>query len=182
MTQATLKTPPTESDHHIGSLNAAVQIVEYGDYECPHCGVAAPIFEQLLKEYGDNICFIFRHFPLINLHANAGVAAVAAEAADQQGKFWEFHHALYANQYDLSSESILSIARDSGLDLRVFTNDWERDDLLDRVHRDIETGNKNGISGTPAIFMNGILFQGILSYDEIRDEVELILRDDQVYL
>lgn len=182
MTQSTLKTPANDSDHRIGSLNSEIIIVEYGDYECPHCGMAAPIFNRILKEYGDDVCFVFRHFPLVNLHSNAGIAAVAAEAAGVQGKFWEFHHALFANQYDLSSESILSIARDTGLDLRKFTNDWERDDLLNRVHHNIDTGNQNGISGTPAIFINGILFTGILSYDEIRDEIELILRDDQVYL
>lgn len=182
MSQSTLKTPAMETDHHLGSLNAFVNIVEYGDYECPHCGAAAPLLERLLKEFGEEICFVFRHFPIMALHHNAGIAAVAAEAAGRQGKFWEFHHALFANQYDLSAENILTLARDVGLDLRTFTNDWEKDELLNRVHADIDSGNMNEISGTPAIFINGILFTGPLTYDDLREEVESILRDDQVYL
>lgn len=182
MGQATLKTPGNLEDHYLGSLNALVTMVEYGDFECPHCAAAEPILERLIRDFEENICFIYRHFPLVSLHPNAGIAAVASEAAALQGKFWEMHHALFANQYDLSSENVLAIARDIGIDLRKFLNDWEEESLLDRVHRDIDSGNKNGINGTPTIFINGILFEGVPSYDELREEVELILRDDQVYL
>lgn len=182
MTQTTLKTPANVSDHRMGPLNAAIIIVEYGDYECPRSGALAPILEKIFKEYAGHICLVYRHFPMVNLHANAGMAAVAAEAAGEQGKFWEFHQALLANQYNQNSEAIFSLARDIGLDLRQFTNDWERDDLLEHVHNNIETGNLNGISATPAIFINGVLFTGNISYEEIKDEIELILRDDQLSL
>jgi protein-disulfide isomerase len=177
----TLKTPPGHADHHRGPLNASVIIVEYGDYQCPFCAATAPVLDKLFRRY-DDLCLVFRHFPMISNHPNAGVAAVAAEAANRQGKFWEMHQALFENQQDLSTENIFVLAKNLGLDMRDFLNDLEDERLLERVRKDINSGVLNGVNATPTIFVNGIRFEGMPSLDELQNEVDQIISDNANYL
>jgi protein-disulfide isomerase len=169
----TLKNPPIKTDHHKGPLEASIIIVEYGDYECPRSAAMVPILDKIFKSYID-VCLIFRHLPLVSSHPHSAVAAVAAEAAAQQNKFWEMHQALFENQSDLSTENILSIARDLKLNMRKFVNDLENEKLLKKVRVDLNNGINNGIKVTPTIFVNGIRFEGIPSYEEIREEIKHI--------
>lgn len=169
----TLKTPPNKFDHHKGPLTASIVIVEYGDFQDPNCAKLSAVLDKIFRSYID-VCIIFRHYPLIATHPNAGVAAVAAEAAGKQGKFWEMHHALFAQQGDLETENILNIARDLGLNLREFLNDLENDHLLEKVRQDFTSGINNGVSATPTIFVNGVRFEGLPSFEELKEEIKQI--------
>ncbi len=181
MSATTLKRLPQKKiDHHLGPLSASIVMVEYGDFECPYCAEAVEVVDQIMKS-NDNICFIFRHFPLTNHHHNAGIAAMAAEAAGKQNKFWEMHHALFENQSDLSSEQIFSVARELGLDLRQFTNDMENDQLLKHVQQDFDSGIKSGVDGTPTFFVNGIKYEGDTTVAGLQSEIEEILEDDNIH-
>jgi protein-disulfide isomerase len=169
----TLKSPPHKSDHHKGPLTASIVIVEYGDFQDPDCAKLTTVLDKIFKSYID-VCIIFRHFPLIATHPNAGVAAVAAEAAGKQGKFWEMHHALFAHQAELETENILNIAKELGLNLREFLNDLEDDRLLEKVRQDFTNGINNGVNATPVIFVNGVRFEGLPSFEELREEINQI--------
>src|SRR6266850_4715184 len=111
----------SDADHIQGNVNAPITLVEYGDYECPHCGAAYPVIKKIQKKMGDQLRFIFKNFPLTNIHPFAESAAEAAEAAGGQGKFWEMHDAIYENQDSLSEETIPALAKNIGLDMKVFT-------------------------------------------------------------
>lgn len=174
----TLKTPPDKTDHHRGPLSASIVIVEYGDYQCPFSAATVPVIDKLFRTY-DDICLIFRHFPIISTHPNAGVASVAAEAADHQGKFGEMHLALFNHQDDLSTENIFTIAKGMGLNMRDFINDLENERLLQRVRKDINSGVLNGVNATPTIFVNGVRLEGMPSFEEFQEEIDQILRDNQ---
>jgi len=177
----TLKTPPLENDHHQGLLSASIVIVEYADFQCPLSAAVAPVLDKIFHRY-DDVCIIFRHFPIITIHTNAGVAAVATEAANRQGKFWEMHHALFSKQQDLSTENIFAIAKSLGLNMREFLNDLENEKLLDHIRKDIKSGVNNGIIDIPTIFINGIRFEGSPTLDELSEEIDQILSDNQSYL
>lgn len=180
MSATTLKRLPEKIDHHLGSLSASIVIVEYADFECPYCAAAVEVVDELMKRNND-ICIIFRHFPLTNHHANAGVAAMAAEAAGRQNKFWEMHHALFENQNNLGSESIFALARDLRLDLRKFTNDLENEELLKHVENDFDSGVKSGVNSTPTFFVNGIKYEGDNTVEGIQEEIDEILEDDNIH-
>jgi protein-disulfide isomerase len=166
----TLKNPPDKNDHHRGSLDASVVIIEYGDYQCPFCAATAPVLHQIY-ESSDDVCIIFRHFPLVKSHPNAGIAAIAAEAAAKQKKIWEMHQALFNHQSDLSTENIFTIAQGLELDMREFLNDLEDEDILNKVRNDFDHALANGISETPTIFVNGVLFEGLPSLERLREEI-----------
>ena len=102
MTGVELRIAVTEEDHHRGPLNAPIMLVEYGDFECPYCGAAYRPIEKFIEAQQDNVCFVFRNFPLANVHPYAAIAALAAEAAGMQNKYWEMHHMIYENQSLLS--------------------------------------------------------------------------------
>jgi protein-disulfide isomerase len=173
MTQ--LKSAPSERDHHRGSLKAAVILVEYGDFQCPYCGAAFPEIERVVQDLKDKICFVFRHFPLVNAHEHALLAAMAAEAADQQGRFWPMHRLLYKNQADLSEENILKFAKTLGLNIERFQKDLERDDLIEKIQHDLDTGNRSGVNGTPTLYLNGRLLQEAATYENIVSAIQDLL-------
>lgn len=180
MSATTLKRLPEKYDHHLGPLSASIVIVEYADFECPYCAQAVEVVNQIMKS-NDNICIIYRHFPLTSHHRNAGLAAMAAEAAGKQNKFWEMHRALFDNQNDLGSEQIFGIARELGLDLRKFTNDLEDEHLLKHVQEDFESGIKSGVDGTPTFFVNGIKYEGDTTVEGLQEEIDGILEDDSIH-
>lgn len=175
----TLKHSPVRKDHHLGSMSSSIMIVQYADFQCPFCAEAALVLDQILRSYRD-VCLVFRHFPLTNTHPQAGIAAMAAEAAGKQDRFWEMHHSLLAHQNELEPESVFQLARDLKIDMRRFLNDIEDDELLERVQSDFRAGMENGVDGTPTIFINGVLFEGDISVEGISAEIDQILTDDQI--
>lgn len=142
-------------DHSRGPENAPVTLVEYGDFECPHCGRAFPIVEELLKVAGDDVRFVFRNFPLSEMHEHAERAAEAAEAAGAQGKFWEMHHALFTHQNALEESDLLRYAAKIGLNAEKFENAFGSREFQARVREDFVSGVRSGVNGTPTFFING---------------------------
>lgn len=150
-----LKTPVSDKDQQTGNLEAPITLVEYGDYQCPHCGHAHPLLKRLLKEKGKTFRFVFRNFPLQESHPAAFMAALAAEAAGKQDKFWEMHDIIFENQQDLHGNSFTHFAENIGLDLQQFAKDWEGPEQVAKVEGDFESGIRSGVNGTPSFFVNG---------------------------
>lgn len=158
-----LKPAVSKKDHQTGNIKAKVVLVEYGDYQCPHCGVAHPYIKQLLREFDKELHFVFRNFPLQESHPAAMISAVAAEAADKQDKFWPMHDMIFEHQDELSENSLFEFAESLGLDIGIFTKDMKSEELFSRVETDFESGVRSGVNGTPSFFINGAKLD---SYDE----------------
>jgi protein-disulfide isomerase len=157
---AQLKPPVNKKDHIQGNITAPIELLEYGDYQCPHCGRAYPIIKNVQRRFGDDLKFVFRNFPLSEMHPDALNAALAAEAAGLQNKFWEMHDIIYENQQDLGLESLFSYAKTIGLDLQRFENDFQKEALRTKVEDDFESGVRSGVNGTPTFFINGKKYVG----------------------
>ncbi|RBI59721.1 disulfide bond formation protein DsbA [halophilic archaeon] len=150
-----LMVPVNERDHIQGSPDAPVTLVEYGDYECPHCGRAYFIIQEIQRVFGYRLRFVFRNFPLTTVHPHAQHAAEAAEAAGAQGKFWEMHDALYENQDALGDDHLRKYATELGLDVERFSREVFVDHTYaDHVHEDFMSGVRSGVNGTPTFFIN----------------------------
>jgi protein-disulfide isomerase len=163
-----LTSPLSDRDHVLGPADAPVTLVEYGDYECPYCGMAHPIVTSILQQMGDALRFAFRHFPLTRLHPHAEHAAEMAEAAGSRGEFWPMHNLLYQNQQALDDRDLIAYAAQLGID-----PEWAASALLshqfaDRVRDDFMSGVRSGVNGTPTFFINGI------RHDEPWDEPTLL--------
>ena len=156
-------------DHVRGPQDAAVTLVEYGDFECPHCGQAEPVVRRLLQTFGDDLRFVFRHLPLTDVHEHAQLAAEAAEAAGAQGKFWEMHDMLLSNQSALSADDLRGYARELGLDVDRFSDDLRERRFALRVKRDAESADLSGVAGTPTFFINGLRHYGAYDIDSLTD-------------
>jgi protein-disulfide isomerase len=157
---AKLKPPVGANDHVQGPEDAPVTIVEYGDYECPYCGEAYPIVKALQKRLGKKLRFVFRNFPLAEVHPHAEHAAETAEAADAQGKFWEMHDLLYENQGALEDEDLARYATALGLDETRFIREMSAHLHAERVRGDFRSGVRSGVNGTPTFFINGVRHDG----------------------
>jgi len=155
-----LKPPVGISDHKYGSEKAVIEIVEYGDYQCPHCGAAHPVIKEIEKTFGDQIVFVFRNFPLRQSHGFAMVAAQAAEAAALQNKFWEMHDAIFEHQDQLNDAFLFYLAEQIELDVDQFQVDLEAGRIIKKVEDDFESGIRSGVNGTPSFFVNGEKFDG----------------------
>lgn len=147
-------------DHYQGAGSAALQLVEYGDYQCPACGQAYLAIKAAQQALGANLAFVFRNFPLLDVHPNAQKAALAAEAAAAQGKFWEMHDALYEHQSQLDAAHLLAYAQQLGLDITQFKIDLRNSTLAARIEADFESGIRSGVNGTPSFFVNGQQYDG----------------------
>jgi Na+/H+ antiporter NhaA len=143
-----------ERDHIRGPVDAPVTIVEYGDFECPYCGQAEPVVRELLGEFGD-VAYVWRHLPLSDVHAQAELAAEAAEAADAQGAFWSMHDVLLQNQNALQPRDLVGYADRLGLDVDRFRDDLRRHTGAARIADDVDSADLSGVSGTPTFFING---------------------------
>lgn len=155
-------------DHVLGDPGNTVTLLEYGDYECPYCGMAHKQVKRLLAEVGGQIQFSFRNFPLSEIHPNALPAALAAEAAGRQGRFWEMHDLILENQRQgLTADNLLSLADTLGLDLEQLARDMESAELAERVREDFMSGVRNGVNGTPTFFINGQRHNGQADYDSL---------------
>jgi protein-disulfide isomerase len=144
-----------ERDHIRGPSTAPVTLVEYGDFECPHCARAHGVLEELIGLMGNDVRLVFRHFPLTQVHPHAQRAAEAAEAAAAQGRFWEMHDMLFENQDALDDQSMLAYARELELDLAAFERDLAGGVYTPRVREDFMSGVRSGVNGTPTFFIDG---------------------------
>jgi Na+/H+ antiporter NhaA len=151
-----------ERDHVRGPVEAPVTVVEYGDFECPYCGQAEPVVRELLRDFGD-VTYVWRHLPLNDVHPNAQQAAEAAEAATEQGAFWEMHDLLLDHQEALGFDDLLGYAEQLGLDVERFEEDLRTRVGARRVAEDVDSADLSGVSGTPTFFINGIRHYG--AYD-----------------
>jgi protein-disulfide isomerase len=168
-----LTRPIGEKDHRLGPLDAPAQLVEYGDYQCPFCADALPGVKRILLRHGDGILFVFRHFPLVSQHPRAWRAAIAAEAAGAQGRFWPMHAHLLGNQHELSEEELRTHARALGLDMTAYERDLHDPQLTARVREDALSGIQSGVLGTPTFFVNGRRLEGGFKEGELEAAVEL---------
>jgi protein-disulfide isomerase len=162
MSRLTVPVDPAR-DHIRGPVDARVTMVEYGDFECPFCGEAEVVLQELERELGDLLAVVFRHFPLATVHPHAELAAEASEAASAQGRFWEMHDILFANQQALEPTDLVEYAASLGLDVHRFARDLEGHRHLPRVREDFASGVRSGVNGTPSFFINGVRHNG--SYD-----------------
>jgi len=161
----TLRPAVTEHDHAAGRADAPLTLVEYGDYQCPHCAAADPVVHALQSAFGDELRFVFRNFPLTEVHPAAEPAAEFAESAALHGKFWEAHDAIFAwsrenGPESLSPEAFESIAITLGLDPRQIGADVSGHRHLERIKSDFNSGVRSGVNGTPTFFINGRRFDG----------------------
>jgi protein-disulfide isomerase len=171
-------TPAINSnDHFFGNPNALLELVEYGDYECPYCGRAYPIVKDIKQQLGNDIQFVFRNFPLSKIHPHAFSAAVATEAAGLQGKFWEMHDIVFENQKTLDAEDVFLFANTLGLDIERFKNDIQQRSLTDKVEKDFESGMRSGVNRTPTFFINGEKFEGEWGGDNLLQYLKNILNE-----
>lgn len=164
-----------ENDHVSGLRSASVTLVEYGDYECSYCGKAYPIVKRLQKKFGNQLAFVFRNFPLAYLHPNATHAAIAAEAAGLEDKFWPMHDILFENQRALEDSSLLRYAETIGLDGERFEATFGNSITVNKVNEDIESGNQLGVEGTPTFFINGKHFDGNWMENGLEEYIESLL-------
>jgi protein-disulfide isomerase len=161
----TLRPAVTEHDHAAGRADAPLTLVEYGDYQCPHCAAADLVVHELQSAFGAELRFVFRNFPLTQIHPAAEPAAELAESAALQGKFWEAHDAIFAwsrenGPESLDEEAFASIALTLGLDLRRVEEDVIAHRHLERIKSDFNSGVRSGVNGTPTFFINGQRFDG----------------------
>jgi protein-disulfide isomerase len=152
--------PGAEPAHVLGPANAPVRIEEFGDFECPPCGIFHPILQQMEQEFGDKLQVTFREFPLVPTHQHALAAASAAEAAGLQNKFWEMHDLLYDHQADWKKEFDVrpifeGYAKQIGLDVERYKRDVNGDLVAQRIFQDGKRGHSLGVKGTPTVFLNG---------------------------
>ena len=152
---STLRPAVSSKDNMQGSASAPIELVEYGDYQCPHCGRAYPIIKNIQAKLGDQLKFVFRNFPLSKIHPNAIHAAIATEAAARQHKFWEMHDYIFEHQNRLDDESMVRYATHLRLDAAQFADDFEKQELAQKVEDDFESGVRSGVNGTPSFFING---------------------------
>jgi protein-disulfide isomerase len=159
---ARLRLPVGERDHVQGPATAPVTLVEYGDYECPYCRAAVPIVQELQGLLGDQLLYVFRHFPLTGMHPHAQHAAEAAEAAAAQGKFSEMHAALFEHQEALQDDHLMQYAADLDLDTARIRRELGAHSHAARVREDFESGLRSDARGTPTFYLDDVRYDGIV--------------------
>jgi protein-disulfide isomerase len=150
----------TDDDHAQGPTDAPFLLVQYGDYECPYTRRSLAEVEELRAELGDDLRWVFRNFPLVEIHPHALRAAEAAEAAGAQGRFWEMHALLFGHQEALEDSDLFRYAGELGLHIETFAAHLASGAHLDRIRDDIDGGKQSGVDGTPAFFTNGVRHEG----------------------
>ena len=169
-----LKNPVNGRDHIQGPASAPLVLVEYGDYQCPSCGESYLILKSVQQQLGNKLRFIFRNFPLEE-HPDAFGAAMAAEAAALQHKFWEMHDLLYSNQLYLGSDDLLGYAEELGLDTRRFSQDLQSEVLAAKIQAEFESGESSGVTGTPNFYINGEKYNGDWEGDSLTHYLKRLL-------
>jgi NhaA family Na+:H+ antiporter len=168
----TLKPPVHDQDHARGPDKAPVTLVEYGDYQCPHCRQVHPIIQELRERFGQRLRYVYRHLPITTVHPDAQLAAEAAEAAAAQGKFWDMHNLLFERQQALDREYLIQYAAELGLDTERFARELDEHVYADRVQKDFRSGVRSGANGTPTFFLNGVRYDGPWDLDSLIAEIE----------
>ena len=162
-----LVVPVSERDHRQGPDSATITLVQYGDYECPYTRRSTWVVQALQQELGEQMRFVYRNFPLIEIHPHALHAAFAAEAAAAQGKFWEMHDYIFHHQHTLEDADLAQFAEAVGLDMQQYTHDMAEERGLARIEEDVESGERSGVQGTPTFFTNGVLYRGFWEHDPL---------------
>lgn len=165
------------SDNHIkGNINAPVTLVEFSDFECPFCERHVPTIERILSEYKDTVRLVYKHYPLSNIHPNAQKAAEASECSSEQGKFWEYHDLLFANQKSgFSVVKFKQWAVQLGLNANQFNNCLDSSKYEKKVKDDLAEGSAKGVDGTPATFVNGELVSGSVPFEVFKEKIDKII-------
>jgi protein-disulfide isomerase len=173
--------PGAPNPYTRGMATSRVTVEEFSDFQCPACGALEPGLRRVMKDYDDRVRFVFRNYPL-SMHKYAFIAARAAEAAGQQGKFWEMHDLLYDNQKEWSEAMEPRVQFDSyatrlGLDVQRFKADMERQDLAERIKSDMQRGNSLGVKGTPTVYLDGreLVPGKLVTEDDLRREIDAAL-------
>ena len=159
-------------DHILGREDAPVTLVEFGDYQCPYCGAAQPEVRKVIERFGDDLRFVFRHFPLTEVHPMAAIAAVTAEFAGAHGQFWKAHETLYAHQKRLGPELLFEIVQGLGLEPAELKADIDANTYTAKVEEDFSGGVRSGVNGTPTFFINGTRHDGAYSFEALSRAIE----------
>ena len=168
-----LLSPPLEDvDHVRGERDAPLQLVMFGDFQCPFCLGAQSILRRVRERLGERLLFGFRHLPIVERHPLAQLAAEASEAAAAQGKFWEYYDGIYAVQPKLSRETMLEVGRDLGLDAERMASEIDAGAHRDRIARDVASAEASGATGTPTFFVNGKRFFGAYDASSLVEALE----------
>ena len=162
-----LRIPVRPEDHIEGEADAPCTLVEYGDYQCPHCGRAYPIVKRVQKHFGKRLRFVFRNFPLNEIHPFAETAAESAEFAAEGGKYWEMHDALFENQSRFSPSFFPELAQKLGLDAEGLKAALTQGKYRAHVKSDFMSGARSGVNGTPTFFINGQRLDGSWDYEDL---------------
>lgn len=177
---AQLKVPVTSNDHIQGNENAPVTLVEYGDYQCPFCGRAYYVIQDLKESFGDDLRFVFRNFPLSQVHPLAEPAAETAEFAGANGRFWEMHDALYENQERLGIPLFFDLANELGLSEGALGRALATHQFLPRIQKDFQGGVRSGVNGTPTFFINGVRHDGPYEFEDLAAAINARLPQPRV--
>jgi protein-disulfide isomerase len=167
-----LKIPVTSNDHVLGDEKAPITLVEYGDYECPHCGMAHPIVQRVRKHFGKRMRFVFRNFPLSQIHPNAEPAAETAEFAAANGKVWEMHDGIFENQEQIGPPLFIELAQALKLSAEDLETALAIGKYAPRVKEDFLGGARSGVNGTPTFFINGHRHDGSFEFEDLVGAIE----------
>ena len=163
------------ADHILGNERANLTLLEYGDYECPACIQAAPFVQQLIEDFGPRMNFVFRQFPMFEVHPHAELAAESAEAAAAQGKFWAMHHLLFSNPHHLALQTLVAHAKAIGLDMIRFNAEMADRIYTQRVQEHRRAGEHSGVRATPAFYLNGKLVDVSLGFEKLTQAIHTAL-------
>jgi protein-disulfide isomerase len=172
VSSAKLATPISEEDHAQGPADAAITLVQYGDYECPYTRMSRHSVLQLQRELPDSLRFVFRHFPLEEIHPHARAASAAAEAAARQTDFWAMHAYLFEHQQALADADLKRYALELGLDADRFARERTSPEVEARIDRDLASGERSGVRGTPTFYVNGIRHHGGYDLESLRSAIQ----------
>lgn len=162
-----------EDDPVLGASDAQVTVVEFGDFQCPSCGALHPVLKQIKEQNQDKpVRFVYRQFPLTQIHDRALEASEASMAAQAQGKFWEYHDKLFENQRNLSNEDLQRYAQELGLNMDEFRAALDDGRFIDQIEQDIEDGRALGVAGTPTLFINNTAYRGTYSATELQSVID----------
>lgn len=168
--------PDPATDHIRGPAFAAVTLVEYGDFECPLCQQAHGTLNIVLAHFGEQLRFVFRHFPLREMHPHAELAAEATEAAGAQGRFWPMHDLLFAHGQQLKEKHLIGYARQAGLDMARYQNEMNDHVYLQRVQEQMQGARLLGVRSTPAFYVNGVFTDVSFGPQHLHEAIERALQ------
>jgi protein-disulfide isomerase len=167
-----LAEPISLEDHIQGRFDAQITLVQYGDYECPYTRLSRLGVHALQCEYAERLRFVFRHFPLVDIHPHSRLAAAAAEAAAAQGEFWRMHELLFGHQKALEAADLQRYAAELGLDRDRFERDRATRETAARINRDLASGEHSGVEGPPTFFVNSLRHDGPSTVESLRADIE----------